>query len=280
MTSTTPEKTDVLGIDVGLTLVNPTSGLCRTGCGGDVVSHTFIDYGSRTAIVGTGSFAVIAIDAPVLPVETLHYDVRPCEKVFVWGPFQKRCKPGESHVPGTGQALRRSGVETARTFAPHVASASVVADFPKIYGDRNIVEAFPNGFLGVSLEAGSFQNALGQGERFDWLYGEWLSQGVHSRLSAEVQWLRKPFWGLVAANSQHDERAALICAITAACVLLGRYVAVGEALGGYFFMPPWNVWQSWAKDALRRNRHDPRLPRSVEVWINGTCFKADRDLPA
>jgi hypothetical protein len=212
-------------------------------------------------------------------METLHYHVRPCEKVFVWGAFQKRCKPGESHIPGTGQALRRSGVETARSFAPHTASTNVAAYFPRIYGDRNIVEAFPNGFMAVSLEAGSFKNPLARGEKFDWLYEEWLRQDVYSRLRSEIKWLHEPFWRIIAENKQHDERAALICAITATCVLLGRYVAVGEAIGGYFFMPPWNLWQRWAKDVLGQNRRDPRLSMPVEVWIDGACFKADSDLP-
>jgi len=65
----------------------------------------------------------------------------------------------------------------------------------------------------------------------------------------------------------------------AACVWEGKYVAVGEDIGGFFFLPPWNLWQQWAKDALARNRHDRRLTRSVDVWINGKQYSPRHRLP-
>ena len=271
---------NVAGIDVGLTLVKPTSGVCRTGLSGEVVAHTFIDRLSRATALGQElTYDVVAIDAPVLPEGQLHYEERPCEKVFVWGAFQKRCKPGESHIRGTGGALRRGGVETAHWVSERVAIQNFERPFPRVFGSRNIVEAFPNAFLGVCLESNSFPSDVTRGRKFDALYDEWLSHGVHSSLRATLAWTHDEFWRSVSANRQHDERAALVCALTALCVLRGSYVAVGERQGGYLFLPPWPLWASWARDALSINRTDSRLTRPVEVWIDGDRFEREQDLP-
>ena len=271
---------DVAGIDVGLTLVVPTSGVCRTGPSGEVVNHTYIDRLSRIGALGKELiYSVLAIDAPVLPEGQLHYFPRSCEKVFVWGAFQQRCKCGESQVSGTGQALRRSGVETAHAFAASVSSGEVGRQFPRVFGTYNIVEAFPNAFLGVSLEESVFSATPGRGEKFDWLYNEWLRQQLPRQLQRTVAWSRDGFWQAVRDNKHHDERVALVCAITGICVMRGSYVAVGEPSGGYFFLPPWNAWAPWARGTLDTNRADGRLPMPVEVWIDGTRYGRGDKLP-
>ena len=271
---------DVAGIDVGLTLLDRTSGVFRTGTSGDVLDHTYADRLSRLAALGGDCmYSVMAIDAPVLPPHQLNYEVRACEKVFVWGEFQKRCKPGESHVPGTGQALRRAGVETAHSFETSVATTDVGRVFPRVFGQRNIVEAFPNGFLGVCLRESVFQSCPQRAEKFDWLYEQWLSNRTLEQVTPVLDWPRDAFWRAVATTRQHDERAALVCAMTALCVLRGRYVAVGEGETGFFFLPPWGVWQPWARSALATNRRDVRLPRSVDVWIDGTRYSSRDRLP-
>lgn len=276
-----PDVVNVAGIDVGLTLLSPTSGVCRTGPSGDVVDHTYGDYLSRVSKLGAGhSYAVLAIDAPVLPPGVLDYEVRPCEKAFVWGPFQRRCKPGETQVSGNGQALRRGGVETAHAFGRHVQNCQLPCPVPRIFGPLNIAEAFPNAFLGVFLHEDGFDEAPERPEKFDWLYDEWLRRGHLHRLREYLDWPRSEFWDKVARNRQHDERAALVCAMTAIAVVQGQYVAVGEPKGGYFFLPPWELWQPWAKGGLDTNRRDPRLPtKHIEVWIDGERFLEDAALP-
>ena len=111
-----PHK-EVAGIDVGLTLVNPTSGVCRTGPSGEVITHTYIDRLSRLAFLGGNlRFSVPAIDAPVLPEGQLHYHQRSCEKVFVWGAltpasYQYRKSPHFSNPEGFRSPLRSMIVE-------------------------------------------------------------------------------------------------------------------------------------------------------------------------
>jgi hypothetical protein len=254
--------------------------VCRTGDGGDVVAHTYIDRLSRTQALGDDhSFQVLAIDAPVLPMHELHYRRRACEKVFVWGAFQKRCKCGESQVSGTGQALRRAGVDTAHAFVKDVAKGECARPFPRIFGEHNIVEAFPNAFIGVTLAEAKFESTPGRGDKFDWLYDAWIESKVPNRLKAVLDWDRENFWRAVNDNKHHDERAALVCAITALCVLRGVYVAVGEPSGGYFFLPPWQMWADWAQDAINRHRVDGRLPAPVDIWIDGTRYTPGDVLP-
>ena len=271
---------DVAGIDVGLTLVAPTSGICRTGPGGEIVAHTYIDRLSRTAAFGFPFKPhVIAIDAPVLQEDVMHYHARACEKVFVWGDFQRRCKCGESQVRGTGQALRRAGADTAHSFAAQVSSGECARPFPRIFGSHNVIEAFPNAFLGISLPEAIFESVPARGEKFDWLYERWIAQDTPQRLRTLLNWKRERYWQHVLESTQRDERAAVICALTAICVLRGSYVAVGESQGGYFFLPPWSVWMPWARNTLDKSRADPRLPKPVDVWIDGRRYGAGHRLP-
>jgi hypothetical protein len=266
------------GIDVGLTLVTPTSGVCRTGQAGFVLDHVYSDRYSREAALGTSTFDVLAVDGPVLPGSQLNYAPRICEKIFVWNPFQTRCKPGESQVPGSGRALRRGGCDTAWQWHREVSGAALSAPFPRVWPDKNIVEAFPNGFLGVLLPIGAV-GRLRRGDKFDALYDACGAQGMWATLSAILKWTDPKLFESLPVTTDHDERAALVCALTALCVWKGRYVAVGEPQGGYLFFPPWSLWPPWAKAGLDQNRKDRRLTGEADVWIDGRQFRVGSPLP-
>lgn len=274
--------TDIAGIDVGLSFIEPSSGISHSVNGGFCVAHTFADTLSRREHLCPQTIVdVLAIDGPVLPIGVLNYEVRPCEKVFVWRLFHGRCRPGESHIRGTGQALRRAGCETAVQFGCQVSAVGLQVTFPRIQVGRNIVEAFPNGFLGVCLSQNVYDGMpdLARSEKFDWLMDQCVAGGIFGALQHLIGWAHPQFLAALNTNGQHDERAALVCVLTAACVAMGRYVAVGEEIGGYFFMPPWDAWNQWAKTTLDLNRRDHRLPRPVRVWIDGQCFSVNDALP-
>lgn len=234
-----------------------------------------LDHVNRKDLKLASSVEVLAIDGPVL--SDLRDDSRPCEKVFVWAPFQRRCKPGET----SGKSrLRQEGCEIADQFAEKVSGSRCGAEFPRVLLGTNVVEAFPNTFLGVMLPESNFLNApkLKRGKKFDWLFNK--SLGTWDRLRGLVEWECAKLWEALETNADHEERAALICVLTAVCVLRGKYVAVGEPEGGYFFLPPWSAWEDWAKCGLRRNREDSRLSRRIEVWIDGRRFSHCDALPA
>ena len=45
----------------------------------------------------------------------------------------------------------RAGVDTAQAFATDVAKSECTRPFPRVFGEHNIVEAFPNAFIRVTL---------------------------------------------------------------------------------------------------------------------------------
>jgi len=54
----------------------------------------------------------------------------------------------------------------------------------------------------------------------------------------------------LAIETDHERRAALICLLTAALAYEGRAAIIGEAESGWFWLPPWSLWQTWAKQGL------------------------------
>jgi hypothetical protein len=119
-------------------------------------------------------------------------------------------------------------------------------DLPQIRPGHAIAEAFPNCFLGVAVADAEFerQPSLARGKKFDWLYERWIERGLFRMLADEVLAER------CEAASNHHERGALVCLLTALCAYRGDYTCVGEATGGWFFLPPMRVWEPWAQVAL------------------------------
>lgn len=276
---------NIVGIDVGTVLHRPTSGVCRTGQDGFLLAHTFIDKLSRQNLLGeSSSFDLLSIDGPVLPLGVLHYDVRTVEKVFLWGAFRLRCAPGETRH-GMGAAVRRAGCDTAVQFADSTCQSRTATGFPMVQSGRGLIEAFPNCFLGVMLPDSTFPDPmpkLKRGEKFEWLLARWRSNAAVQDLQHRLGWADQGFWLELAKNTHHEEQAGLVCALTGVCVHRNQYVAVGNEVTGYFFLPPWETWQPWAKAGLALNRRDPRLARAngqVEVWIAGRKFEVSDALP-
>jgi hypothetical protein len=80
------------------------------------------------------------------------------------------------------------------------------------------------------------------------------------------------------AVDDHEDRAALACALTALAVAVGRFVAVGAA-DGWVMLPPREAWGRgeagrWAEAALRanvasarRDGHAAAVYRDGRPWI-------------
>jgi hypothetical protein len=117
---------------------------------------------------------------------------------------------------------------------------------------------------------------LRRGAKFDWLFEQ---SCVAKRISNVVNIIGLPqikeAVSSIEMNEGHDQRAALICLLTAAGVAVGRFTAVGNQRGGYFFLPPWDAWALWAREEIQIQRQ--RID-SLEVWIDGKRFKATEPL--
>lgn len=268
----------LIGLDVGFSATKATSGVAT-------LAGTTISVGRATAVAdsrnkllaGVSAATVIAIDAPLMPV--VDTQIRSCERLFARGQFQRRCKAGFSHVKGTGLGLRNAGFESAAQFDRIASTNPVATRVPLVHGPRNIVEAFPNAFLGVcvSTERYAEMPKLRRGQKFDWLYAEWCRTGSFRLLVEKLKSvLPEPFASKCERNRDHEERAALVCLATAASVAVGRYTAVGDPIGGYFFLPAWSLWADWARQEIDKQRH---LDAQISIWIDGASFATGEALP-
>lgn len=270
---------DLIGLDIGFSASRRTSGVARLSGSNLTLGRATSSWESRVELIGSSVKAdIAAIDGPLL--RELNWAIRACERIFTVGLFQRRCKPGLSHVRGTGHEFREAGQKTAKQLSDVVSGHNLASEFPRVWESRNLVEAFPNAFLGVLIPGGRFSSIprLRRGEKFDWLYEQCCDTLAFSIVVDAIgsEEMRDRLT-LIEANQDHEERAALVCLLTAAAVVEGRYTAVGDEQCGYFFLPPWESWAEWARNELDTQR---RRITSIEVWKNGECFGTSDTLTA
>ncbi len=115
---------------------------------------------------------------------------------------------------------------------------------------------------------------LRRGRKFDWLYDTWDRLGEFASLARSLDDPdAEAIAEACARNKDHEERAALVCLLTAACIALGQYTAVGDSVGGYLFMPPLSHWAEWAGHEIVRQRF--QLQPALELWSNGRLCAAE-----
>jgi integral membrane sensor domain MASE1 len=75
-------------------------------------------------------------------------------------------------------------------------------------------------------------------------------------------------WHRLRSETDHELRAALICLLTAGLAARGTAAIIGEAKGGWFWLPPWSLWQSWATEGLEN--------AAKRIALRATCVLIDR----
>jgi hypothetical protein len=247
---------DLLGIDVGYSKDRASTGIARCGPCGFASGIAKADWESRSRAIGTGAkFHVAAIDGPLVALEPRSEHKRECEYRFIRKPFHQRCKPGLSHS-GQGLQLRRAASDTlAQIVACRVLNGAVFQG-PHISTGAAVVEAFPNGFLGVLLPEDAYAGAprFKRGKRFDWLYEQAVKRNLLLRIMQRLKWRDEKLIENLQSEAHHEKRAALICLLTAGCAASRQAVAFGDERGGWFWLPPFDLWAEWARGALEGNR--------------------------
>jgi hypothetical protein len=219
--------TNLMGIDVGFSTTRPTTGLAFLNHDQLHLERTGTAWKSREAIIPEGFHpSVVAIDGPLLPIGADQH-IRAIN----------RCRPGLSHH-GLGLELRHAASEACAQFSPLLAY-SLLAKGGTVCRDGPIVEAFPNAFLGVLLpEDELLLPKMKRGRRFDCLYKRMVTTGrLQSVLSKNLD-LPDVVWHSLRSETNHEKRAALICLLTAALAANGTATIIGEAEGGWFWLPP------------------------------------------
>lgn len=241
----------LVGVDIGFSERRRSNGIVVVR-DGDLIRAERVSTSERDAALRSlRDVDVVAIDAPLLPPGTPDTLPRHCERAFSRGLFQKRCKPGMSHVRGTGQRLREHGRRAAEQLVAAFSFRPSMYPLQRIWPGIAIVEAFPNAFLGVLLPDDDYLTAakINRGGKFDWLYDRWIDCGLFRRVVAAAG-LPDAIASRCEAENDHDIRAAFVCLLTAAFAAEGTAIAVGQDTDGYFFLPPTDLWAEWAKAAL------------------------------
>lgn len=198
-----------------------------------------------------GPYDMIAIDGPVLPFGADKQRFRNVERLFCKGLFQRRCKPGLSHVRGTGTRLREEAGKAADILSDTTRKSQMTSSFPRVR-EGAVIEAFPNAFLGVCLEDEVYATKprLPRRKKFGWLYEQWKTKRLIRRLPGLTSAERRSFQDTFDRTDHREHRAALICILSALLTARNHFTAVGDVQGGWFFLPPWQCWKRWAQDAI------------------------------
>lgn len=247
----------VLGWDVGWSLKRRSSGVCVLSWqDGEVttqIKRCTADPVDQARALGEVAadrrVSVAAFDGPLRPGLALKDDERAnyriCEQ-FLTRDFQKQIgKPGQSSSLN-GRILHRAATEVAKRMERRVNPARHKAQIHS----AALVEAFPTSFLGVLLDDPPMRQK--NKARSDQFYVALCKDG---KLGALMAYLlpnyryRTDF----ASITNHDDRAALICALTALCVHQRKYAAIGDPEDGYMILPPLKLWSRWALLTLREN---------------------------
>jgi len=260
-----PQTGSVLGIDVGYSETRKTTAFCGLSWTRHSIDWLFAsaraDSSSREdALIAVRSgkeseFIAVAIDGPLRPRLQVLSAYRTAECLLSRGAFQKRGKPGQTSSKN-GRELHDHATRLAKM---------VLADYSDDIHPRpfsataGVYEAFPNLFLGVLCDVGRYPVRPKHRRWTDCLFplvATKLEKLIQSLLPDRS--IAKP----LSSETDHEQVAALACAITALAAAGGECVAVGSRIDGYIVLPPLSRWgdsdkgERWAERELRNNVRD------------------------
>ena len=243
-----PATGSVLGIDVGWSLKRASSGICRLDWDGVHISWTARHFtgqpearrGALREVAGDRPLLAVGLDGPLRGDLAVIDRYRHAERVLSQNGIASRIsQPGSSRSP-VGRLLNHHTNEFARLLVER--SRLGAARHRHAIHELALVEAFPTSFMGMMLE--DAEKGIRQ-QRSDRYYTALVANGTLDRLLAHHLPGRRLASDL-AAVSNHDERAALVCAITALGVARDDYVCVGDT-DGWIMLPPRAFLASWAQ---------------------------------
>lgn len=248
-----PAEGAALGLDVGCSEQRRSSAVCRLDWDATTIRWTIRRFRARpderaeaVATLADRPLRAAAFDGPLRRGLDEIGAYRRAERLLTLG-FQPRIgKPGQSNSP-VGRLLNTHANLCARAV---LATGFVApASHAQAIDDHAIVEAFPSAWLGM-LIAEPEALAATRANRSDRFYRHLAQAGVLDAVLAHILPGRTaPAFDAV---TDHDERAALVCALTALGVAAGDYAAVGDAQG-WIVLPSPALIQPWAHAQLAAN---------------------------
>tara|TARA_R110002124_G_scaffold114535_44_gene269649 strand:+ start:15436 stop:16254 length:819 start_codon:yes stop_codon:yes gene_type:complete len=250
-----PAAGSVLGIDVGGSLTRRSTAVCRlswTPRSVDwVIERSTAEPARRAAtiarVAGGHDLLAAALDGPLTAGLQPTDAYRAAERMLTRGLGRLIGKPGQSNVP-VGRLLNAQANACARDVLALGLLAAARHD--QAIDAAAIVEAFPSSYLGLML-ADPAGIAVQRGTRSDRYFELLAGNGLLADLLASLLPGRHAVTSVQALRN-HDDRAALICALTALGLAAGDYCAVGDAQG-WIVLPPLRFIAPWAQALLRAN---------------------------
>ena len=273
-----------LGIDVGYSNTEDTTGLCLITlehghfkwCCHNTGSQQDRRLADLMRLIPEGAtISAVGIDGPLTTDFQLIDRYRAADAFLSRGVFQKCCKPGATDSPN-GQLLHYHATKLAKLVLElneegylHVEDAG----HPDRIHQLRFVEAFPNAFLGVLLKGAHYDQLKGteQEKKSDQFWRVAVEDDLLLRdLIKHLVPQTAPDKSLVTI-SNHDHRAAFVCALAGLCVAKNRYVSVGDPVDGNICLPPFNEWgvefgDRWGEVALRKNLPSLRANKNLTKY--------------
>ena len=256
-----PNRTtgSVLGIDVGWSTGRQSSAVCRLSWRRREIKwetrrFRAIEKERRSAILGVAdghALSAVAIDGPLASGFGLIGRYRSAERLLGRGDIQGRIgKPGQSSSPN-GRKLNEQANLTARLMKATKSCCIEEATHSVRIDPSAIVEAFPTTFLGVLIDRPE-EAPNPRSNKSDRYYAH-LTKDRHLDRFLESLLPGRTLTKALSTITNHDDRAAMVCALTALCVAMGDYTAVGDSRYGWIILPPRRRYADWAWRAICRN---------------------------
>jgi len=236
-----PQCGAVLGGDVGWSEKHKTSAACCLQFHRDGVSLQTVRFTAKpldvaqslSALIGRRPLLAAAFDGPFRCDLDQIGVYRKAEKVLTVRLAPHIGKPGQSNS-GNGCKLN----DAANAFVKMALRMGCIAEarYSAMVHPRAVAEAFPTSFLGVMLAEGFREPRRARSDSY---FERLTTDPRGDRLAGLVKSLLggRPLRTSLQNFRNHDDRAAIVCAITALCVAARRYTAVGDD-NGYIILPP------------------------------------------
>src|SRR5208282_2098130 len=259
-----PETGSVLGIDVGFSETRHSSAVCRlswdlTSVGWQICRFRARDDERREAIrrcVGGAALLSVAIDGPLKSGFPVIGKYRAAERMLTRRLRPYIGKPGQASAP-VGQELNRYANLCARDVLEICAVNS--SQHKVAIHERAVVEAFPSSYLGLLLDNPRLLQAV-KANRSDMFFVGLMTKQTLEDFTHQLAPRRQPqdLWTI----TNHDDRAAFVCALTALSIAANDFTAVGDE-DGWIILPPDSLIAPWARPLLSENDSDDETGRFV-----------------
>ena len=256
-----PELGSVLGVDIGFSETARSSAACRLDWTSTAVSLSIERFRAiepeRSQVlrrIADRPLLAAAFDGPMRSdLEVIgHYRI--AEQLLTRKLWRFIGKPGQSGAP-VGRRLNSHTNDCAK-IALQFETIGQAMHGHAIHASA-IVEAFPSSFLGLLIESPLGLHTR-RGDRSDTFYVHLAQSGGLLRLLQQVLPGRHAIFPAFEMITNHDDRAAVVCALTALCIAARDYTVVGDR-DGWIVLPPSSLIQPWAWSMLRENAQNGGL---------------------